>query len=119
MLPSTFLRSSLFYDLSWRVLHSRLGGAAKARDLLATSRQRNCSYWLLVAEQRKEDLKLLETAAAGGEDGKAAKLLVPKAIDADDADDTASDDDSDDGDSVRQLLDLAHYSTQPSCSSVL
>lgn len=58
-------------------------------------------------EQRKEDLKLLETAAAAGEDGKPAKLLVPKAIDADDADDTASDDDSDDGDSDDETALLA------------
>lgn len=41
-------------------------------------------------------MKLLE-AAVGGEDGKPAKMLVPKAIDADDAD-SGSEDDSDDDD---------------------
>ena len=53
-----------------------------------------------VAEERAEDLKLLQSAV-GGEDGKPAKMLVPKAIDADDADDSDSEDDSDDDESVR------------------
>jgi hypothetical protein len=48
------------------------------------------------AEERQEDLKLLESTASV-EDGKPAKMLVPKAIDADDAD-SGSDDDSDDDD---------------------
>ena len=50
----------------------------------------------LIAEERQEDLKLLESTASV-EDGKPAKMLVPKAIDADDAD-SGSDDDSDDDD---------------------
>lgn len=55
------------------------------------------------AEERNEDLKLLEQSI-GGEDGKPAKLLVPKAIDADDADESASDDDDSDDESVRHRV---------------
>lgn len=61
-----------------------------------------------VADERKEDLKLLESAA-GGEDGKPAKMLVPKAIDADDADDSDSDDESDDDESVRAGCALTEF----------
>ena len=55
------------------------------------------------AEERQEDLKLLESTA-GIEDGKPAKMLVPKAIDADDADSGSDDDSDDDDESVRLAL---------------
>jgi len=64
-----------------------------------------------VADERKEDLKLLESAA-GGEDGKPAKMLVPKAIDADDADGSDSDDESDDDESVRAGCALTEISAE-------
>jgi Cwf15/Cwc15 cell cycle control protein len=54
----------------------------------------------LIAEERQEDLKLLESTASV-EDGKPAKMLVPKAIDADDADSGSEDDSDDDDESVR------------------
>lgn len=61
------------------------------------------------AEERQEDLRLLEAtmgaAEAGGGGGEGAKprMLVPKAVDADDEDDEDDDsDESDDDDEVRQ-----------------
>ena len=57
----------------------------------------------LIAEERQEDLKLLESTASI-EDGKPAKMLVPKAIDADDADSGSEDDSDDDDESVRLRL---------------
>ena len=46
--------------------------------------------------ERQEDLKLLEMAPGGGDALAKGKVLVPKALDADDEEDAESDDDSDD-----------------------
>ncbi len=82
-----------------RVSHQRFRGAsANSAASCAAIRGNLCGAG--AAEERNEDLKLLETSA-GGEDGKHAKMLVPKAIDADDADESASDDDDCDDESVR------------------
>ena len=48
------------------------------------------------AVERQEDLKLLEMAPGGGDALAKGKVLVPKALDADDEEDAESDDESDD-----------------------
>ena len=52
------------------------------------------------AVERQDDLKLLEMAPGGGDALAKGKVLVPKALDADDEEDAESDDESDD-DEVR------------------
>lgn len=53
---------------------------------------------LVAAEERKNDLKLLQGPEGGGT--KPAKALIPKAIDADDDDDSDAADSDDDDDEV-------------------
>lgn len=61
--------------------------------------------FLLRAVERENDLKLLEAAPGGGAPLSKSKVLVPKALDADDEDEAESDE-SDDDDEVRPVVPL-------------
>ena len=61
------------------------------------------------AVERQDDLKLLELAPGGGDTLARGKVLVPKALDADDEEDAESDDESEDDDEARSPC-LADFS---------
>lgn len=86
------------------------GADVRERDLRAELEEKERKHFKSKTrdfeEERQQDLKLLESAGTGAGEGAKPRMLVPKAVDADDedADDVDSDDSDDDEDDEAELL---------------
>uniref|UniRef100_A0A7S1SNE1 Cwf15/Cwc15 cell cycle control protein n=1 Tax=Tetraselmis chuii TaxID=63592 RepID=A0A7S1SNE1_9CHLO len=91
--------------MKFRKIGQGAKGELKDRDLKAELEMKEAKHLrdkFDFEEEKQEDLKLLES---GGDGGGRPKMLVPKAIDADESDDEEeSDSDDDDSDDEAELL---------------
>lgn len=80
--------------------------------ILHTRQVTEQSLTLCDAEQRQADLKLLEAPDIGTGIGGKPKVLIPKAVDADEENDDDDDSESSSDDEVRRMHSLSKFESQ-------